>query len=122
MWRGLFGFRRRSLNCGMYLIIFEVYPHDDQKDRYFELAGQLRETLHQQPGFINVERFQSLVDEGKILSLSCWETDEAIANWRHHADHMVVQAEGKRSVFKSYRLRVAEVIRDYDFSISSELD
>lgn len=106
----------------MYLIIFEVYPHDDQKDRYFELAGQLRETLHKQPGFIHVERFQSLVDEGKILSLSCWESDEAIANWRHHADHMVVQAEGKRSVFKSYRLRVAEVIRDYDFSISSELD
>ena len=105
----------------MYLIIFEVYPHDDQKDRYFELAAQLRETLHQQPGFIHVERFQSLVDEGKILSLSCWESDEAIANWRHHADHMVVQTEGKRSVFKSYRLRVAEVIRDYDFSSSSEL-
>ena len=49
------------------------------------------------------------------------QTDEAIANWRHHADHMVVQVEGKRSVFKSYRLRVAEVIRDYDFSSSSEL-
>ena len=106
----------------MYLIIFEVYLYDDQKDRYFELAGQLRETLHQQPGFIYVERFQSLVDEGKILSISCWESDEAIANWRYHAEHMVVQAEGKRSVFKSYRLRVAEVIRDYDFSSSSELN
>ena len=105
----------------MHLIIFEVYPHDDQKDRYFELAGQLRETLHQQPGFIHVERFQSLVDEGKILSLSCWETDEAIANWRHRAKHLVVQAEGKLGVFKSYRLRVAEVIRDYDFSSLSEL-
>ena len=55
----------------MYLIIFEVYPNDDQKERYFELAAQLRETLHQQPGFIYVERFQSLVDECKILSLSC---------------------------------------------------
>ncbi len=105
----------------MYLIIFEVYPPDDQKERYFELAAQLRETLHQQPGFIHVERFQSLVAEGKILSLSCWESDEAIANWRHHADHMVVQAECKSSVFKSYILRVAEVIRDYDFSCSSEL-
>ena len=105
----------------MYLIIFEVYPHDDQKDRYFELAAQLHDTLHQQPGFIFVERFQSLVDEGKILSLSCWESDEAIANWRDQADHMVVQAEGKRSVFKSYRLRVAEVIRDYNFSSLSEL-
>ena len=100
----------------MYLIIFEVYPHNDQKERYFELAAQLREILHQQPGFIHVERFQSLVDEGKILSLSSWESHAAIANWRNHADHMVVQTEGKRSVFKSYRLRVAEVVRDYDFS------
>ena len=81
----------------------------------------MRETLHQQPGFIQVERFRSLVDEGKILSLSCWESDEAIANWRHQADHSVVQEEGKRSVFKSFRLRVAEVIRDYDFMSSSEL-
>ena len=105
----------------MYLIIFEVYPHDDQKNRYFELAAQLRETLHKQPGFMHVERFQSLVDEGKILSLSCWETDEAIANWRQYAGHMVVQAEGKRSVFKSYRLRVTDVIRDYEFSGSFEL-
>ena len=105
----------------MYLVIFEVYPHDDQKDRYFEPAAQFLGALHQQPGFTHVERFQSLVDEGNILRLSCWESDEAIANWRHHADHMVVQAEGKRSVFKSYRLRVAEVIRDYDFSSSSEL-
>ena len=105
----------------MYLVIFEVYPHEDQKDRYFELAAQLRETLHQQPGFIHVERFQSLVDDGKILSLSCWESDEAIAIWRQNVDHMIVQAEGRRSVFKSYRLRVAEVFRDYDFSNSSEL-
>ena len=105
----------------MYLIIFEVYPHEDQKDRYFELAAQLREILHQQPGFIHIERFQSLVDDGKILSLSCWESEKAIASWRQHADHMVVQAEGRQSVFKSYRLRVAEVVRDYDFSNSSKL-
>ena len=99
----------------MYLIIFEVYPHDDQKNRYFELAAQLREILHQQLGFIHVERFQSLVDEGKILKLSCWESDEAIANWRQHADHIVVQAEGKISVFKSYRLRVAKLFETMTF-------
>ena len=105
----------------MYLIIFEVYPHNDQKNRYFELAAQLRQTLHEQPGFIHVERFQSLVNEGKILSLSCWESDDAIAKWRHHGDPMVVQEEGKRSVFKSYRLRVAEVVRDYEFSSLPEV-
>ncbi len=104
----------------MYLIIFEVYPHSNQKKRYFELAAQLLQTLRQQPGFVNVERFQSLVDEGKILSISCWESEEAIANWRHHADHMVVQAEGKARVFASYRLRVAEVKRELSFSSAGE--
>ena len=106
----------------MYLVLFEVFPHNDQKDRYFELAAQLRETLHQQPGFVHVERFQSLVDEGKILSISCWETQDAILNWRQHAKHMVVQAEGKERVFASYRLRVAEVTRDYNFSSTGETD
>ena len=105
---------------GMYLIIFEVYPHIDQKDRYFELAAQLLETLHQQPGFVHVERFQSLVDEGKILSMSCWESEESIANWRNHADHMIVQAEGRERIFASYRLRVVEVKREYSFSSADE--
>ena len=104
----------------MYLIIFEVYPHADQRSRYFELAAELRQKLIQQPGFVYVERFQSLVNEGKILSISCWESEEAIANWRHHADHMVVQVEGKKSVFASYRLRVAEVKRDLSFPNNSE--
>ena len=100
----------------MYVVIFEVYPHASQKNRYFELAAQLRETLVQQPGFVQIERFQSLIDEGKILSLSCWESEEAIAGWRNHAEHMVMQKEGKATVFDSYRLRVAQVVRDYDFS------
>ena len=100
----------------MYLIIFEVYPHNDQKDRYFELAEQLRETLYRQPGFVYVERFQSFMDQGKILSISCWESEEAVKNWRRNADHMIVQEEGKKNIFASYRLRVAEVKRDYSFS------
>ena len=64
----------------MYPIIFEVYPHNDQKVCYFEQAEQVHETLHRQPGFVHVERFQSLVGEGKILSLSFREADNAIAN------------------------------------------
>ena len=104
----------------MYMVIFEVYPHASQKNRYFELAAQLRETLVQQPEFVQVERFQSLIDEGKILSLSCWESEEAIAGWRNHAEHMVMQKEGKATVFDSYRLRVAQVVRDYDFSSAAQ--
>ena len=104
----------------MYLIIFEVYPYASQKDRYFELAAQLRETLLKQPGFVHVERFQSLIDEGKILSLSCWESEDANVAWRTHAEHMIVQKEGKDLIFDSYRLRVAKVVRDYDFSSSAQ--
>ena len=100
----------------MFVIIFEVIPHASQKDRYFELAAQLRETLVKQPGFLQIERFQSLVDEGKILSLSSWESEEAIAAWRHQADHMLAQKEGKEKTFDSYRLRVVQVVREYSFS------
>lgn len=100
----------------MFVIIFEVIPHASQKDRYFELAAQLRETLVKQPGFLQIERFQSLVDEGKILSLSSWESEEAIAAWRHQADHMLAQKEGKEKIFDSYRLRVVQVVREYSFS------
>lgn len=100
----------------MFVIIFEVCPHASQKDRYFELAAQLRETLVKQPGFLQIERFQSLVDEGKILSLSSWESEEAIAAWRHQADHMLAQKEGKEKIFDSYRLRVVQVVREYSFS------
>lgn len=100
----------------MFVIIFEVIPHASQKDRYFELAAQLRETLVKQPGFLQIERFQSLVDEGKILSLSSWESEEAIAAWRNQADHMLAQKEGKEKIFDSYRLRVVQVVREYSFS------
>ena len=106
----------------MFVIIFEVRPHASQKDRYFELAAELRETLIKQPGFIQIERFQSLVDEGKILSLSSWESEEAIAAWRHQADHMLAQKEGKEKIFDAYRLRVVQVIRDYSFESAADSD
>lgn len=99
----------------MYAIIFEVWPFASGRDRYFELAAQLKEILVSQPGFISVERFQSLIDEEKLLSLSFWESEEAIAGWRKQIDHIDSQREGKEKLFKSYRIRVVKIERDYSF-------
>ena len=104
----------------MYGIIFEVWPHASGKERYFELAAQLKTILATQPGFISVERFQSLIDEGKLLSLSFWESEEAIMGWRVQLDHIQAQKEGKEKLFRAYRIRVVEVRRDYDFSAEAE--
>lgn len=97
----------------MYSVIFEVEPTAEGKAEYLEIAARLREILVQQPGFISIERFQSLVDDGKILSLSFWEDEAAIKGWRNQIEHRMAQQEGRERLFKSYRIRVAEVVRDY---------
>ena len=100
----------------MYVIIFEMCPKQGKTDDYFALAGELKPVLEKQPGFIAVERFQSLNDSGKYLSISSWESEEAIKNWRKNMAHQQAQNEGKESIFARYRIRVAEIVRDYDFT------
>ena len=100
----------------MYGIIFEVWPYASGRDRYFELAEKLKTLLVQQPGFISVERFESLMEEGKLLSLSFWESEQAIVNWRSQLDHIEAQKEGKEKLFERYRIRVVKIERDYSFS------
>jgi heme-degrading monooxygenase HmoA len=98
----------------MYAVIFEVEPKDDGgAKRYFELAAQLRPELEKIDGFISVERFESLTNKGKFVSLSFWRDEAAVKAWRAQASHQMAQREGKESVFKDYRIRVAEVVRDY---------
>ena len=97
----------------MIAIIFEVYPHPEHKGRYLDIAASLRPLLEQIDGFISVERFQSLTIEGKILSLSFFRDEAAVAEWRRLASHRKAQAEGRGVVFQDYRLRVAGVLRDY---------
>ena len=97
----------------MYAVIFEVEPKDGRADRYFELAKQLRSELEKIDGFISVERFESLTNKGKFVSLSFWRDENAVKAWRAQTGHQAAQREGKESVFKDYRIRVAEVVRDY---------
>ena len=97
----------------MIAVIFEVWPAQGRKDDYLRLAGELRGELEKVDGFISVERFQSLTDPGKLLSLSVWRDDEAVKAWRNKAQHRSAQAAGRGGIFADYRLRIAAVIRDY---------
>lgn len=100
----------------MIAVIFEVTPAEGRKQEYLELAAELRPMLEKIDGFISVERFQSLTDPRKLLSLSIWRDEEAVARWRNHPAHRKTQAKGRADVFAGYRIRVAGVIRDYDMS------
>jgi len=97
----------------MRAVIFEFWPAEGRRQDYFDHVALLREELRTMPGFISVERFESLTEPGKLLSLQFWESDQAIANWRKHQGHRKAQAAGRAGIFRDYRLRIAEVDRDY---------
>ena len=97
----------------MMAVIFEVWPAAGRKDEYLRMAAALRQDVEKIDGFISVERFESLYEEGKLLSLQFWRDDAAIARWRNHLDHRIAQGMGRYQMFANYRLRVAEVVRDY---------
>lgn len=97
----------------MIAVIFEVAPAEGPKSDYLDIAAEIRPTLDQVEGFISVERFQSLTDPRKILSLSFFEDEAAIARWRNLSAHRGAQKKGRGGIFDDYRLRIASVIRDY---------
>lgn len=97
----------------MIAIIFEVWPDPAHRDEYLATAASLRPLFEKIDGFISVERFESLTEPGKLLSLSVWRDEDAVARWRAVEAHRIAQANGRRKLFKDYRLRVAGVIRDY---------
>lgn len=97
----------------MFAVIFEVTPTTEGKDQYLKIASDLRKLLENMDGFISIERFQSFAEKEKILSLSFWKDEASIGKWRKLMDHRSAQESGKTSLFESYRIRVAEVVRDY---------
>ena len=97
----------------MIAVIFEAVPHPDQHHAYLDAAAALRPQLDQMPGFISIERFESLATPGKLLSLSFWRDEDSVQAWRNLEAHRAIQAAGRERIFADYRLRVAAVIRDY---------
>ncbi|KAB2714597.1 antibiotic biosynthesis monooxygenase [Brucella intermedia] len=98
----------------MIAVIFEVWPaDDDRRGQYLDIAASLRDDLSRIDGFLSIERFQSLADPDKLLSLSFWRDEEAVREWRNSPSHRLAQGQGRKGVFENYRLRVASVMRDY---------
>jgi heme-degrading monooxygenase HmoA len=104
----------------MIAVIFEVEPASGRREAYLDLAAQLKPRLEAIDGFVSVERFESLTTSGKILSLSIWRDEAAVAAWRSVGEHRAAQAAGRGGVFSDYRLRVAHVIRDYGMTERDE--
>lgn len=97
----------------MIAVIFEVWPADGRMKNYLDLAADLKDDLARIDGFISVERFESLSEPGKLLSLSFWRDEAAVAAWRGLPHHRAAQEQGRDGIFSDYRLRVAAVVRDY---------
>ncbi len=100
----------------MIVVIFEVIPREGRGQVYFDLAQELAPELEKIDGFISVERFESLYNKGKFLSLSTWRDEAAVAAWFANVRHRAAQARGKAEIFEDFRIRVAEVVRDYDMA------
>ncbi|MFH6937294.1 antibiotic biosynthesis monooxygenase family protein [Flavobacterium sp. FlaQc-30] len=97
----------------MIAVIFEVIPNEGKKEEYLNIAAKLRPELDHIEGFISIERFQSINNPDKVLSLSFWKDEESIQQWRNLEMHRHAQAKGRNEVFKDYHLRIATVVRDY---------
>lgn len=97
----------------MIAVIFELVPAEGRRESYLALAAALAAKLSELDGFVSIERFQSLVDPRKLMSLSFWRDEQAVTAWRTTAEHRKAQAVGRADIFSHYRLRVAEVMRDY---------
>lgn len=104
----------------MIAVIFEVWPAEGLRKTYLDIAADLRPLLSEIDGFISVERFESLSEPGKILSLSIWRDEEAVRAWRQLEPHRAAQNAGRDHIFANYRLRVAHVLRDYGMEERAE--
>jgi heme-degrading monooxygenase HmoA len=104
----------------MIAVIFEVWPADGRKQTYLDIAARLKPELEKIDGFLSIERFQSLTDQTKLLSLSFWRDEEAVKAWRNVEHHRQAQQAGRGGVLRDYRLRVAAVVRDYGMAERAE--
>jgi heme-degrading monooxygenase HmoA len=105
----------------MIAVIFEVEPAGESgRARYLDIAAALKADLALIDGFVSVERFESLSNPGRMLSLSFFRDEAAVRAWRNVAAHRAAQTAGRDGVFRNYRLRIAQVVRDYGLDLRDE--
>jgi heme-degrading monooxygenase HmoA len=96
----------------VFSVIFEVNRKPDHVEDYLDLAKHLKPILQRIDGFIDNERFESLVRNGWLLSHSTWRDEKSVIRWRTEAEHHRVQEQGRSVIFHDYHLRVGEVVSD----------
>ncbi len=104
----------------MIAVIFESWPKAGSGDTYLEMGQKMASVIEGFDGFISIERFESVTEPGKFVSLSFWRDEASVTEWRNVVEHRKVQEGGRQSVFDDYHLRVAEVVRDYTMNDRSE--
>jgi heme-degrading monooxygenase HmoA len=105
--------KNKMMNNDKVVVIFEVKLQNETMEHYLKYAAGLKTKLSKMEGFVSAERFASMNEEGKLISVSFWENEEAAAKWRNHVEHRKSQKTGHDSLFEKYRITVASVIREY---------
>ena len=95
------------------IVLFEVKPTKEGMQKYLDLAAMLKSKLTGFEGFIRAERFSSLNEEGKLLSMNVWTDEAAVERWRNVMEHRMSQKEGRENLFESYRITVCSTVREY---------
>ncbi|TKB49626.1 antibiotic biosynthesis monooxygenase family protein [Ferrimonas aestuarii] len=97
----------------MIAVLFEASAVEGKQDRYFQLAEQLKPLLSDIDGFISIERFRSTTNPNKFISLSWWQHETAIKQWKQNVHHKLAQEEGKSAIFSRYKINVLTSSREY---------
>ncbi len=95
------------------ITIFEVSPKKDGVEGMFQNVEKALPHVVNAPGFISVEPFTSLANEGKYCFLCVFESEETAAQWRNVAEHRAVQKDGHDNLFEEYKITVTSVVREY---------
>src|SRR5262249_45615858 len=98
----------------MFAVIFLVQPKQERRQDYLDLAKYLKPKLEAIDGFIDNERFESLRDNSRVLSLSTWRDEKSVVRWRTQGEHHGVQEKGRFEIFADYHLSVGEITDDTD--------
>jgi heme-degrading monooxygenase HmoA len=97
-----------------YAVVFTSRRTDVDSEGYSRTAARMEELAREQPGFLGIESARDA--NGVGITVSYWQSREAIAAWKRHVEHLTAQATGRRQWYASYRLRIARVETDYDFT------
>ena len=97
----------------MILVAFEFTVLENKERDYFGEVEKLQSELNKTKGFLSVDRFVHNSKTNCYVSISTWEDEESVVSWKNNSKHLLSQNLGKKDIFKSYRIRVAKVLRDY---------